>query len=84
MTGDSQARFCEGLGVKFPGTTRPSTDGERDSMGLVVQRDTTIASRDTVTYSLIYAPCWDKVATRLCRLRSILSPSDLRSAATEA
>ena len=24
-TGDGQARFCEGLGVKFPGPTRPST-----------------------------------------------------------
>ena len=23
VTGDSQARFCEGLGVKFPGPTRP-------------------------------------------------------------
>ena len=22
VTGDSQARFCEGLGVKFPGPTR--------------------------------------------------------------
>ena len=25
VTGDSQARFCEGLGVKFPGPTRPGT-----------------------------------------------------------
>ena len=23
MTGDSQARICEGLGVQFPGPTRP-------------------------------------------------------------
>jgi hypothetical protein len=23
VTGDSPARFCEGLGVKFPGPTRP-------------------------------------------------------------
>ena len=23
MTGDCQARFCERLGVKFPGPTRP-------------------------------------------------------------
>ncbi len=23
VTGDSHARFCEGLGVKFPGPTRP-------------------------------------------------------------
>ena len=23
VTGDGQARFCEGLGVKFPGATRP-------------------------------------------------------------
>ena len=27
VTGDSQARFCEGLGVKFPGPTRPGTFG---------------------------------------------------------
>jgi hypothetical protein len=26
VTGDSQARFCEGLGVKFPGPTRPGLD----------------------------------------------------------
>jgi hypothetical protein len=26
VTGDSQARFCERLGAKFPGPTRPSTD----------------------------------------------------------
>ena len=26
VTGDSQARFCEGLGVKFPGPTRPGVE----------------------------------------------------------
>ena len=33
MTGDGQARICEGLGVKFPGATRPISDGRpyRDS-----------------------------------------------------
>ncbi len=26
VTGDSQAPFCEGLGVQFPGPTRPEVD----------------------------------------------------------
>jgi hypothetical protein len=26
VTGDSQARFCEGLGVKFSGPTRPGSN----------------------------------------------------------
>jgi len=29
VTGDGQARFCEGLGVKFPGATRRSMAGFR-------------------------------------------------------
>ena len=35
MTGDSQARFCERLGVKFPGPTRPGVD--QDFPNSVVQ-----------------------------------------------
>jgi hypothetical protein len=29
VTGDCQARFCERLGVQFPGPTRPSTESPR-------------------------------------------------------
>jgi hypothetical protein len=32
VTGDSQARSCEGLGTKFPGLTRPGTE-ERLRLG---------------------------------------------------
>src|SRR4029077_149215 len=31
VTGDSQARFCEGLGVKLPGPTRPGVSGDSNS-----------------------------------------------------
>ena len=33
VTGDSQARFCEGLGVKFPGPTRPGTCSASPRLG---------------------------------------------------
>ena len=33
VTGDSQARFCEGLGVKFPGPTRPGLSARRCHVG---------------------------------------------------
>ena len=36
VTGDSQARFCEGLGVKFPGPTRP---GLATIAGQIMSRD---------------------------------------------
>ena len=48
VTGDSQARFCERLGVKFPGPTRPGLDRPRQTLRAIIEfllRDTSHPKR---------------------------------------
>jgi hypothetical protein len=44
VTGDGQARFCEGLGGKFPGATRP---GASMLIRSWTSRDRSVRSADT-------------------------------------